>query len=322
MTVINEGNESSLEKVIAAAIKVPGVKVNRRTFLCDMFKKASNEELEKILEVGPVEAGCTRRQLMKIARALLDKRTLTSSGVSFLAGLPGGWTMAATIPADILQFYAVALRLAQEIAYLYGEADLWDEGELSDERVSHQLILYCGVMFGVTGASAMVRVLSSKIAAQALKQLPRKALMKSAIYPVVKHICRFLGIHMTKGIFAKSVSKIVPVVGGVVAGGMTYATMRPMGMRMVNTFDEAKYDYTRSEFEADWRVVNSINPEEEIKDALPAATVRTEQSDDAVQKVDVVATIREYKGLLDEGIITEEEFTALKAGLINSQKNL
>lgn len=127
---------------------------------------------------------------------------------------------------------------------------------------------------------------------------------------------------MTKGIFAKGVSAIVPVVGGVVAGGMTFATMRPMGMRMVNTFDEAKYDYTRSEFEADWCEVNSINPEEESEDALIAVKASTEQSASTEQKVDVVATIREYKALLDEGIITEEEFAALKVGLINSQKNM
>ena len=32
--------------------------------------------------------------------------------------------MAATIPADVLQFFGMALRLAQELSYLYGAKDL------------------------------------------------------------------------------------------------------------------------------------------------------------------------------------------------------
>lgn len=315
----NGGN--SFEKVIAAAVKVPGVKVNRRDSLRDIFKKESEEKIESIVKVGPVEAGCTRKELMKIAKALVDKRTLTSTGASFLAGLPGGWTIAATIPADILQFYAVALRLAQEIAYLFGEQDLWEENTLSEERVSNQLILYCGVMFGVSAAEATIRVVSSQLGKQALKQLPRQALTKTFIYPVIKSICKVLGVHMTKNVFAKGVSKIVPVVGGVVAGGMTYATMRPMGMRMVKALDEAKFDYTADEFEADWQTVNSVDAEKAEEEAQLALEAPVEEAAEAA-KVDIAATLREYKSLMDEGIITEEEFTALKTALISSQSKI
>ena len=260
-------------------------------------------------------------ELMKIAKALVDKRTLTSTGASFLAGLPGGWTIAATIPADILQFYAVALRLAQEIAYLFGEQDLWEENTLSEERVSNQLILYCGVMFGVSAAEATIRVVSSQLGKQALKQLPRQALTKTFIYPVIKSICKVLGVHMTKNVFAKGVSKIVPVVGGVVAGGMTYATMRPMGMRMVKAPDAAKFDYTADEFEADWQTVNSVDAEKAEEEAQLALEAPAEETAEAA-KVDIAATLREYKSLMDEGIITEEEFTALKTALISSQSKI
>ena len=67
--------------------------------------------------------------------------------------------MAATIPADVMQFFGMALRLAQELSYLYGAHDLWQGGQVDDERVQNQLILYCGVMFGVSGAVSGVRVL-------------------------------------------------------------------------------------------------------------------------------------------------------------------
>jgi len=63
------------------------------------------------------------------------ERTIKWPAVSFAAGLPGGLALAATIPADTIQYFGMALRLAQEIAYLYGEDDLWSEGNLKEEKV-------------------------------------------------------------------------------------------------------------------------------------------------------------------------------------------
>lgn len=84
----------------------------------EQFKDVSPESLQLIIEKGPVEAECPRSELRKMARKLVNKRTLFSTGASFVAGLPGGFAMAATIPADMLQVYGVALGLAQEISYL------------------------------------------------------------------------------------------------------------------------------------------------------------------------------------------------------------
>lgn len=175
-----------------------------------------------------------------------------SSSASFLAGMPGGMAIAATIPADIVQFYAVALRLAQELAYLYGEEDLWSENTLDTEKVRNQLIVYCGVMLGATGAAQAARVLSSALAKQALLKLPKQALTKTFYYPIIKSIVKFFGGKMTKDIFAKGVSKAIPVVGGVISGAITLITMRPMGIRLYETLEKAQFDYTEEDFNADW----------------------------------------------------------------------
>lgn len=153
-----------LANVIETAIQVPGVKVNRETFLRERFKNKSPEELNEIIELGPVDAKCSRKELRKMADRIVSERTLFSTGASFVAGLPGGLALAASIPADLIQFYAVTLRLAQEVAYLYGEQDLWSGEWLDSEKVTNQLILYCGVMLGASGASQMVRVVSSSLA--------------------------------------------------------------------------------------------------------------------------------------------------------------
>lgn len=52
-----------LTSIISTAIQVPGVKVTRDAFLREQFKDLSKEKNDLIIEVGPVEAGCTREEL-------------------------------------------------------------------------------------------------------------------------------------------------------------------------------------------------------------------------------------------------------------------
>jgi len=186
-----------LEEIISKAIQIPGVKVDRNKFLAEVFS-SKVDLLENIKNNGPVEAGITREEISNIANKLIMKRTSQSSIASFAAGIPGGLAMAATIPADILQFFGMSLRLAQELSYLYGADDLWKNGQVDDEKVKNQLILYCGVMFGVSGAVSGVRVLSTQVAKTALKKIPQKALTKTFWYPMIKKICSFVGYTLTK----------------------------------------------------------------------------------------------------------------------------
>lgn len=247
-----------LTPLLGKILQVPGVRFNREAFLREQFKNASPQDLELIIKEGPEAAGYDRKTLHMMARNRVYKWTMASSGASFLAGLPGGFTMAATIPADMVQFYALALRAAQEVAYIYGEDDLWSDNMPDDEKVTNQLILYCGVMFGVTTASSAIRVLASQLGKATLKRLPQKALTKGVVYPVVKSIARTLSVRMTKSIFSKGVSRVIPVIGGAVSGGITWASMRPMGMRLISVMDQAHFDYSQSDFENDWKKVSDF----------------------------------------------------------------
>lgn len=309
----------SLTNIISTAIQVPGVKVNRETFLREQFKSESSDFLNRIVEMGPVEAKCSRAELKKRANKLINERTLVSSGASFAAGLPGGLAMAATIPADLLQFYGVALRLAQELAYLYGEEDLWRDDILDSDKVTNQLILYCGVMLGATGAAQTVRVLSSSLARQALKKIPQKALTKTFYYPIVKSIAKAFGAKMTKEVFAKGVSKAVPIIGGVVSGGITLVTMKPMGMRLAGTLDEAHFNYSQTDFEADWNDIVEVCVDE--VDNMQVVEVVSDENATLKEKIqgetsNVLEKIQDAKKMVDAGIITNEEFHEIKAKLI------
>jgi hypothetical protein len=257
----NIGEATNVELIIANALKMPGVKVNRKEFLVKTFgDKLSSDKIPFLIEKGPLEVGVSTDKLNRIAKSLVNKRTLQSSGTSFAAGLPGGWAMAATIPADTLQFFGVALRLSQELAYIFGYKDFWDDEELDLERVRSELILFLGVMFGVGGAASTLKVVSSKMAEQALKKLPQKALTKTFYYPIVKKIAALIGVKMTKDTFAKGVSKLIPVVGGVVSGGLTYTSMTKMGNRLRSTMYDT-LNYSTQELQKDMDEIKREMPD-------------------------------------------------------------
>lgn len=327
----------AMEEVISNAVQIPGVKVNRDKFLAEQFADLG-VNIQDIITLGPVEAGVSREDISNMANKLIIKRTSQSSVASFVAGIPGGLAMAATIPADIMQFFGMALKLAQELSYMYGAQNLWVDGKIDDERVKSQLIMYCGVMFGVSGAVSGVRVLSTQIAKTTLKKLPQKALTKTFWYPIIKQIGKFLSINITKSTVAKGVSKAIPVIGGVISGSLNFAAMLPMAKRLYNAFDKATFDYTEEEFQNDLDIMDKIANGEIIIEAEPLQKNEIkEKVSNKIKSVgegvsgligklgknstnnineDSVEQIIKFKKLLDLGIITQEEFDTKKKEIL------
>ena len=117
---------------------------------------------------------------------------------------------------------------------------------------------------------------------------------------------------MTKGIFGKAVSKAIPVLGGVVSGGITFATLRPMGFKLVRTLDEAKFSYTEEELDADLVEIHTFA---EARESEEESMVSAEEKTDNL-KLSFSEEIKKSKELLDQGILTEEEFNEIKKRLI------
>lgn len=259
MSENQDNNNFSLVEVIKKSLTVPGVKIDRNSFLKYFFADQKEADISDIIAYGPVAAGCSKQLLKKISDRLIMERTSESSMLSFAAGIPGGFAMAATIPADMLQFFGMALRLAQELSYIYGAEDLWINGQVDDDKIQSQLILYVGTMFGVSGAASGVRILANQISKTVLKKLPQKALTKTFLYPIVKQICKAVGVKMTKNIFAKGVSKIIPLVGGIVSGVLNFASLMPMSNRLRSTLEEAAFNYSEEKYREDYITVSSFN---------------------------------------------------------------
>lgn len=312
--VINNSN-NKFDMILLNALKIPGVKVDRNRFLYDLLSHHIKDEkvINLAISKNTIESGIPMSKLNKIAKSLINKRTTQTTTASFAAGLPGGIAMAATIPMDTLQFFGTALRLAQELAYLYGYEDLWDGNEIDDDKVKGELTLFLGAMFGVGGSSSAVRIISSNLSKQALKKIPQKALTKTLYYPIIKKTASIIGIKVTKDSFAKGVSKSVPILGGIVSGGITYMSMKPMGNRLSKVLSESIENYTDKDLERDLRnikkeVIDINYKEVDIEDVC----ITVDEIQENRNKFSTADELLKFKELLDLGLITREEFNKKK----------
>lgn len=234
----NVQNSIKVEDIIAIAMKTPGVKISRTDYLTkELSVRYSKEIVSEAISYNPAYAGISRDDIGHIAKQAINYETNKVSAISFAAGLPGGVAMVATIPADLAQYFGFILRIMQKLAYLYGfeEFDLHEDS--IDDETMNRIILFLGVMFGVQEANAAIKVFANLVAKAVIKRLPKMALTKGVIYPVVKKIALFLSVQMTKQVFAKGVAKVVPVIGGAASGALTYVTFKPNALSLKKQFE-------------------------------------------------------------------------------------
>ena len=89
----------------------------------------------------------------------------------------------------------------------------------------------------------------------------------------------------------KILPKVIPVVGGVVSGGLTLATLSPMGNKLQKALHEGTYA--------------PIVQEDIIKDVTFTQVTNSEE-DEAFEK------LKKTKELFDLGIVSEDEYTEIR----------
>ena len=214
---------------LAKVVRVPGVRVNRDEFLRQELRKLrmDDDAIARAIDSNPLLAGVALTEIDRLAEEAISYETNKSAAISFVAGIPGGFAMLGTIPADLMQYYAHALRIMQKLAYLYGWSELLPDGRETDDDTLGVLAVFFGVMLGVGGAAQSLTAFA-RVAAKTAYQnhATKRALMSITWYPVVKHSLRLIGINITKSTAAKGFSKIVPVIGGFVSSGLTFMTLQ------------------------------------------------------------------------------------------------
>lgn len=228
-----ENPGTKFTQVLDAAAKLPGVRINRAAYLRAALKRyCTAEQIEAAVAATPAIAGIPLSVITQAANTSIKYETSKVTGLSTVAGIPGGLALIGTVPADLAQYMGHMLRVAQKLAYLYSWPDLFADGEELDEATESILTLFVGVMFGVQLAQGGVTKVAGMIAANVAKKLPQQALTKGLIYPVVKKVAGYVGVSMTKKVFASGVAKAIPIVGAVFSGSLTLATFLPMSKRL------------------------------------------------------------------------------------------
>lgn len=219
----------SWDKVMNAALSMPMVKVDRTAFLTKEFSMYDNAD--QLRDKRPIDL-FDAEAIERAARGVINSHLTTATVTSTAAGIPGGLAMAATMPADIAQYYWHVLVVAQKLGYLYGWPDLLDDKGQITEGTRNVLTLFVGVMFGAQAASKLVGEIAKRVSLQAAKRLPQQALTKTIYYPVIKQVAKWIGVKMTKDTFGRSVGKAIPILGGVLSGAITAFSFKPMAEKL------------------------------------------------------------------------------------------
>ncbi len=253
----NKGYNTTMN-LITTLSQLPLVRVNREEFLRNTFKKS--EHLERILTEGP-QAVFTSDSLRKKANEIIQASTNSTSIASFVAGLPSNIAVAiAAGGADLTQYFGFALNLAQQLAYLFGEDELFSGGHSDvNEQTKGRIVAYLGVMLGAGGAASLLVATSKKAAEVMGKKVAARALTKTAWYPLLKKVAAWIGVKITKQSVGKAVTKAVPVIGGFFSAGITYFTFKPMGNRLADVFKKNM----DGEFDIEMVVKEELKSEEE-----------------------------------------------------------
>ncbi len=220
---------------IGKLVRLRGVRIDRNRFLTAELGRAgvASNVIACAVSERPAQAGISREILDEIAERSIAFETKKSTVLAFAAGLPGGLAMIGAVPADITQYYVHAFRVMQKLAYLYGWESFLDDCDRIDDETLGKLGALLGMMLGVAGASTAVSSFANNVVRPSMqKQIAAKALTKTAYYGSIKQVLKRLGVQINKEIFAKTVTKVVPLVGGVVSGGLTYASLKAGSKRL------------------------------------------------------------------------------------------
>lgn len=223
---------------IKTIANMPLIKIERHKYLVNTFASEYPSLLQNILEKGAYDAGVPLGVIEKKSKEAISYEINKSAAVSFVSGLPGGIIGIGAIPADSVQFLGHALRIVQKLCYISGFPSFALEDEMTDDEACLAAV-YLGVMFEDKEAIFALNSIWKAIAEKSARIGFR---VTSVIgYAVISNILKSIGIRIGAKGFMRSVSKVVPLVGGSVSAGITYISLHKMSYRLYNRLKESRY---------------------------------------------------------------------------------
>ena len=168
------------------------------------------------------------------ANALIRWQTAKAAGLGFITGVPGLPAMPVTLPANLTSVLFIQIRMIAAIAYLGGY-------DLNDDRVK----TLCFACLCGNGARTILREagieVSQKMAVSALRRLPGRTFIE-----INKRVgFRLLTKFGEKGVI--NAGRAIPVLGGLVGGGVDAAWTKTIGNRARDIFTPEYFNPTTVE---------------------------------------------------------------------------
>lgn len=232
MTVEKNDVKEAFKTVVERFLMMNGLKVNREAFLRDAFSEYP-ELMGRIIAEGPQEV-FDIEDLRRKASEVIDKDALGTSIISGITGLTSiiGLSLVG-VGVDEVQSTAYIVRLAQKIAYLFGEDDF---RKLPDVQSQCHILLLLGAMYGVDCATELLEkgiIVGGKKLGAALS---KKALKKAGTEQLMQRILNEIAGRIGKQALESYVSKGFVVVGSAVSGAATWMSFRPLGEHLADVY--------------------------------------------------------------------------------------
>lgn len=220
-------------KIVKNVVNIPGMRVNREEFLRKELRRYCFEnQIDNAVFTTPQKAKISSDVINKIANSCISNETWLTSGASFVAGIPGGVAMFGTIPADLVQYFAHIIIIAQKLAYVYGWPQLFEStnsiNEEFDSKSANILLLFTAVMFGVETSNNLLKTFAQSLATSKLGRDIVRHIAQQAFYKPFQEILKQIGLKFNQKILKQLVSKSLPLVGAFLSGGITYFSFKQM----------------------------------------------------------------------------------------------
>lgn len=234
------------ETILRTSLNFTHCRVDREEFLKEALREnCSNDAIGKAILTSPIESEIPRYVVADITREIIRQDLMKVTGLSFAAGLPGGLAMAGTIPADLIQFFVHTIKIAQKLAYLYGWKDFFEtENDISEETLS-KITLFTGIMFGAPNAEKALNKYKEIDAVDTAENITigfsnldidfdfsQSTIREHGILQLVQYIAKWLGVKIARQRLTSGTMRIVPIIGGIVSGGLSYLSFKDMTTRL------------------------------------------------------------------------------------------
>ena len=96
-----------IDRLLLETTKLPMVKIDRELFLRkELRDRYRPEVVELAIQYNPAYAGIPVEDINQIAKSCIKGEATQVSTISAAAGLPGGFAILGSLPADLAQYFA------------------------------------------------------------------------------------------------------------------------------------------------------------------------------------------------------------------------